>query len=41
MLEFTRTNFDEEGVALVGDFEDFWPSEAVNAKPVGWQKKKK
>lgn len=34
VLEFTGTNFDEECLTLVGDFEDFRPSEAVDAKSV-------
>lgn len=34
LLELTRTYFDVEIVALVADFQDFWPSKPVDTQPV-------
>lgn len=34
LFELSRPDFDVEVVALVGDFEDFRPSEAIDAKSI-------
>lgn len=34
MLEFTRTNFNEERVAFIGNFENFRPSKAIDTKSI-------
>lgn len=32
LLEFARTNFDVEIVALVRDFEDLWPGKTIDTQ---------